>query len=489
MSNEVFRFVSLRPPQVTDSEENRVTIYRQDNPSRFYEDLRAIKATGQPRAAFERRAQQYFDSGEYALGGEALPVAMDRFAEWLSGQGSLVSVDALLEQVVEQLGASLSDLLGSDEFQQTRMRVADSTVATAILPNARRESRAALLRVMRIVDLLEKLPGWSTGQVNVGRVMTAILLLPNDIFPLPPAENPHDARIKAEAEQVRRRHEEAQQHIKDLAHKLTQLQSATREVALAYGADTNDSRRTYTSRDVNIRSAASAPRNRGDVVLPDGAPAAMAAVLTPERAAALSGPTKNLLDVLSISTEFVDVRHTSTALEQEIGAIAERLYNGRSFTTLVRIGDVFVPADTFTAESIDGSDKVPGACMQALPESPVVTEPTLPATQASSLRPVGIADLLQVRQQIKRYVPGEIAHIENILLGENKSRTHRQSTRIVETRLVETETTKEDSRDSRPLNGSSFNRRRTPSSAKSRPAKWASASPSPTARSPRAPRT
>jgi hypothetical protein len=173
----------------------------------------------------------------------------------------------------------------------------------------------------------------------------------------------------------------------------------------------------------------------------------MSPVLTTQRATALSAPTKDVLNQMTISTEFVDVHHTVTGVEQEVGAISEKLFNGRSFTTLVRIGNVFVPVDKYTVDGMTGSDKVPGACMQGAPESPVVTEPTVPDTQPSSIRPIGIADLLQVRQKIKRYVPGEIAHIENIMAGENKERTHRQSTRIVETRLLETETTKEESRD------------------------------------------
>jgi hypothetical protein len=48
------------------------------------------------------------------------------------------------------------------------------------------------------------------------------------------------------------------------------------------------------------------------------------------------------------------------------------------------------------------------------------------------LRSVGIADLLVVKQQIKRYEAGEIAHVENVLAGESKVRTHRQLDRVEE---------------------------------------------------------
>ena len=47
-----------------------------------------------------------------------------------------------------------------------------------------------------------------------------------------------------------------------------------------------------------------------------------------------------------------------------------------------------------------------------------------------------------VKQQIKRYEGAEIAHVENVLIGEKKSRAHRQLERSEETFLSETESTR-----------------------------------------------
>ena len=68
---------------------------------------------------------------------------------------------------------------------------------------------------------------------------------------------------------------------------------------------------------------------------------------------------------------------------------------------------------------------------------------TLPPAPAHDLvRPAGVADLLVVKQQIKRYEGAEIAHVENVLIGEKKSRAHRQLERSEETFLSETESTR-----------------------------------------------
>jgi hypothetical protein len=78
---------------------------------------------------------------------------------------------------------------------------------------------------------------------------------------------------------------------------------------------------------------------------------------------------------------------------------------------------------------------------------PVVTpEPgiTLPPAPAHALvRPAGVADLLVVKQQIKRFEAAEIAHVENVLIGEKKSRAHRQLERSEETYSTDNESTRE----------------------------------------------
>jgi hypothetical protein len=56
---------------------------------------------------------------------------------------------------------------------------------------------------------------------------------------------------------------------------------------------------------------------------------------------------------------------------------------------------------------------------------------------------VGVADLLVVKQQITRYEATEIAHVENIMSGETRTREHRTFERIDETVTVEREKVRE----------------------------------------------
>ncbi len=69
-----------------------------------------------------------------------------------------------------------------------------------------------------------------------------------------------------------------------------------------------------------------------------------------------------------------------------------------------------------------------------------------PMLQAS-IQPSGVMDLLLVKQALQRYQARDIAHIENVLAGESKTREHRRRTMTEETFLTETETTREEERD------------------------------------------
>lgn len=63
------------------------------------------------------------------------------------------------------------------------------------------------------------------------------------------------------------------------------------------------------------------------------------------------------------------------------------------------------------------------------------------------VQPVGIGDLLLVREHVKSYEGGEVAHIENILKSEHLNRETRRLERTETTLTQETETTKEEERD------------------------------------------
>lgn len=65
----------------------------------------------------------------------------------------------------------------------------------------------------------------------------------------------------------------------------------------------------------------------------------------------------------------------------------------------------------------------------------------------STIKPIGVGELLLVKQQLIRYQGGDVAHIENILKSENKLREHRRTKRTEQFYLTETEIATEEEMD------------------------------------------
>ncbi len=90
-------------------------------------------------------------------------------------------------------------------------------------------------------------------------------------------------------------------------------------------------------------------------------------------------------------------------------------------------------------------DAVPAVpSVSARPQGPDTDAPGPgPGPSNPYVRLSGIATLLVVKQQLKQYEATDIAHVENVLAGEKKSRSHRRLERSEDTFTREVETTNE----------------------------------------------
>ena len=77
---------------------------------------------------------------------------------------------------------------------------------------------------------------------------------------------------------------------------------------------------------------------------------------------------------------------------------------------------------------------------------------------SGNIKPVGVGDLLIVREHIKRYEGGELGHIENVLSTEKLDRNTRRLERSEQTTTVDTETNKDEERDTQSTDRFSLKR-------------------------------
>lgn len=120
--------------------------------------------------------------------------------------------------------------------------------------------------------------------------------------------------------------------------------------------------------------------------------------------------------------------------------LTDALRNFKPGTTVKQFGT------SFQALGDSDSDGYVGQPSQSMP------------TGHGSIRPVGVGDLLMVREHVLRYEGGDLAHVENVLKSETLSRDTRRLERTETTILQESETTKEETRDTQTTDRFSLKR-------------------------------
>lgn len=109
-------------------------------------------------------------------------------------------------------------------------------------------------------------------------------------------------------------------------------------------------------------------------------------------------------------------------------------------TTLTKIARLINLIERVAAQ--DKSLNDPGAVSAALSRTLLLPRAIFPI-RPDLPKPVGVGDLLVVKQHIKRYELGEIANIENILLGESRKKQTKHNLTLDRTLVTETEKTTE----------------------------------------------
>ena len=109
-------------------------------------------------------------------------------------------------------------------------------------------------------------------------------------------------------------------------------------------------------------------------------------------------------------------------------------------------GSPFEPGPAAVFQPGLNETRSPGPCPPAVPTSPPDDSITVP-TGHGDARILGIADLMVVEQDLLRYQLGEIAHIENVLRSEVRSREFKTKDTIEQTLTTETETTEDKEKD------------------------------------------
>lgn len=447
---DLFRFIMLRPPE-TAAEERTVSI---DVPSDFQRRLKEARTGRSPRMKMIDEVNAYTASDAFVASPSTLAYydRIVRFSDRVREQDQL-DLSALRTLTREVFGKDAQTLTAEEAFRRDHSRAADSIVATKITPARLLGDMDALADAARVFDVIERIAAGDASLGDKGAARAALsrtILLPQGLFPLPSPlaglDAPESARDEAAPEQKRREAEQLAGKLADVQGAIDEMMAVARS-GFVEGEDAGAPQPSASGGDGDhgvfrraLRFLGALPRRAdiGDASV-NIAPLRTAPFTLKEEAVGRLGErTKTLLGELRI-----DLRATPVPL------IVERL-EGES----VKLGRMLgalqpEPEGGFVVKHghlVWGAPLWSGNGQPSYTYTPTPYTPTLPAGHGA-LQPVGIADLLVVKQQLKRYEAGEVAHVENVLKGEAKERKHRRLTRTEESFLTETEKTVEEERD------------------------------------------
>ncbi len=405
---EVFRFVSRRPVQRVECEvleRDRVYCYDPEGPrTALHQDLASFSFRDQ----IVQRAQEYIAEGDFVRDIKGLKTAIGGLEEWLFTSEKPVAYNSLEQAVAEKFGMPAAQVIGLEDYQEDRLRLGDSIMAVATDSWRLHRNQDRLLRALRICRLLERMAVNDTalqGPEGIERACEAIVLLPTDVFPLPPVElRKPDTGAGGERPSGKERIERLRQRLRDLKSALAEFKKLDASDYVPWPEEeTPDSGTSFGW------------------------------LLRNEAVNKLSETTKQLLIDGGLDLDQVSAPEAMQHLEAEIARRGAELYGSSEPLKVIRYGD---SSYTFREKAA-----------RTLPSStPRPIDVTVPEG-AGSARPIGMADLMLVRQRLLRYELGEIAHIENVLRGESKERFHRRSRTIEEMITTETERVEETERD------------------------------------------
>lgn len=445
---DLFRFILTRPAQRADTEKSTVPAH----PSRELDNaLKNAKDSSEPMAAMRRVAIAYAGSPNvlHSPGDLAHGIALQALIEAL-GAGVDKSLKDLAALIKEKFDAAAADVTKDSGFQKDRERLSDALITNAILgrdSTIYTDDAAKLLRAVAIVESVARNEPELAAKGGVAKAIEKTILLPGYLFPISARFGASSAAPAqpAEADPGARRNELATQRDNLLSTYMMLTRVTPEHIALSEAVTSYDAptilRRAQISLppiipvEVNELGADALGRptamNAGFAIRAAGSPL----LLKPEVVAAIGERERTILDERQLDLTRVSLPTAVDRLSIELGEVELELtaLEVTTHKTMTKIGSTYM------------EDK-------AMAIGPIFagafgTMPAAVPTTHGSVAPAGIGDLLVVKQNLKRYEARELAHVENVLLGEFKERMHRRARTTEETFTSEIETKKEEERD------------------------------------------
>ena len=417
MQEEIFRFSIVRNPQRISAEKLKTSVVHLidggDRNYKAYPRLKRSKNGGASRERLIEIAKAETAEKTFLKSPSQLKTKVVSFGEWLIGQKKLEG-EKVKKQAESIFGKPLSNFTKSKPFKDDKFIVSDSLVVASIVKPKQNSLRGELMKIRRTVFLLEKVAEADNNFLDtkiLNKFLKATITLPCDLFPI--SHKNEELRTRnVEARKTRiEAVEESKTRINDAIGKLKDNNDAIKELTNSYS--------NYLFKAKNKSKDSSASDKHSSLAF---------LKFSTEELKNLSETTKEVIKKVGVSEDTVDVVYAVKTLEAQNIPLAEQASQS--------IQDVVANNPNANVAVLSKSC---GACKVVITEE-LKPENNFTGQTKGKVNQMGLQDLMIVRQNLLKYESGEIAHIENVLKGESKSKEHRKLNRVEETVFEETET-------------------------------------------------
>lgn len=430
MNTEIFRFTAVRTPQQVESTKiakTTISLFNEREESDLVRTLREARQLSLERMVSV--AERFAKSDKYIKSLYDVPSYFINFNDYLLANMGELEVSKIKEAINTYFQSEAKTLITTDEFKETRQNVANSIVTSLILHDTLAEVQNAQARLLRILGVIEKISITQEEKINLYQLLTSSFLLPEKIFPLPLNSKDLVDEIKKQHEQKESTNKLNTEERKKIIEEIEKLKSTFSEIQ-----DSMEEEKVRINSSTNPRSRIT---NRGFY-------------LETASANKLSQSSKSVIAGLNYNLQQLDTSLLLPKLESKISDLSQKLNNYVNFESKVyKIGNTFVVDYPMSSNDIMTTNEKMGLCavnVNSTENESNKTEPFIPDSKGNA-RVLGIMDLLLVEQKLLHYEKGEIAHIENVLLGEIRERKHRRTLTREESAFTETETIEENEKD------------------------------------------
>jgi len=431
---ELSRLLLIRPAEAVPPESvDEGTVIELDSGSDLQEELRKAKTPEERAIAAEKFGRtaafvKYPSSVPHAAGLKAVsrkyksapfaashPMAELQIAVAAVFQNAGAAPKSLDVDDADAVAEWLGGLVQKPQWEATITRLKDSIVAVQEAPRLQRNDLSALADFLRSMALLALLAEESVDALAPSAVLNATLLAPSR-QPKPMPEVLPDAEERPQADDSWRKESEL------VAGALFFLSTIPID-SIPLRSIEAKSVKTLRGK---ARLKATGRRQAGGLLETQGElnerRLLTAGVLAKAPEAVREYIRKQKFDLRDTALE--DAVKVLAAKQKNLGGTQERassarMVNGVMIAAPISMKNVKIPA--------------PG--------------PMDPGAQPDCAVAVGVGELLVIRQQLKRYEGGDLAHVENILQGETRQREHRRKHTTEDFMLSALETEKSEERE------------------------------------------